>query len=105
MRARAEKHASESMSERHLMRELRSLRTALRHLTEQNLLFINVIDTTIGTDRTMPPEVGRKLAALCNDLEMKTDQVRFSKLGVDFRDDDKPGLIKRLRAGRGVKLS
>lgn len=104
MRDRAEKRAFDSISERHLMRELRGLRTALRHLTEQNLLFINQIDTTIGTDPTMPPGVGRKLAAFCNDLEMKTDQVRFSKLGVDFRDDDKPALIKRLRAGRGVKL-
>lgn len=73
-----------------LRAEARKLRKALEDLAATNLSFL----TALGAEVKLPstPERGRRISHLCNALDMATDRVRFFRLGVDYRTDDKSKL-------------
>lgn len=73
-----------------LRSEVRKLRKALEELVATNLSFLTALDIEMKQEAT--PERGRRIARLCNALDMATDRVRYFRLGVDYRTDDKSKL-------------
>jgi hypothetical protein len=60
----------------------------LRKLTEGVTAFLAILDREMGQPSTEMR--GRRIAKLCNDLDMLNDRIRYSALGIDFRTDSKP---------------
>lgn len=62
-------------------------RRSLKKLTESVIAFLGQIDVLMKQPSS--DERGRKIARLCNSIEMINDGIRYSTLGVDFRKDKK----------------
>lgn len=73
-----------------IKKEARTLRKELRQLSDVILLHLHKIDE-IFEDKTIPNEVGIKMAKLSNKLDFKNDFVRHFvlNLGIDKKDKDK----------------
>jgi len=87
-----------------LKAELRHIRKALKALSGTVGEFLRLLDETMQGPSTF--ERGRRIAKLCNALDMANDGVRYNHLGVNFRRDKKPKLkmyrdLRRLESMRG----
>ena len=75
----------------------------LRKLTEGVTAFLAILDSEMGQPSTEMR--GRRIAKLCNDLDVLNDRIRYSALGIDFRTDSKPArkaaLASNLAEGLG----
>lgn len=78
-------------------KELRKVRRDLERLSNVVLLFIDTADRHFASDPTIPRAAGSLMAQFLNCLEQSNDQIRYSTLGVNYRTDDKPKAIRRLR--------
>jgi hypothetical protein len=67
--------------------EARKYKKALEGLTTAVMRHLGMLDKVMKEPES--PERGKKIALLCNALDMANDQVRYSELGVDFRKDNK----------------
>ena len=81
-------------------KEARKLRKSLERITDAVLLYIDQIDA-MGAEIT--GEAGSRLAKLSNWLDMQNDGVRYSVLGVDFRNDDKKRRVRMLKARHMIR--
>jgi len=96
MSAANDESASTAKLERELRKEARDLRKQLQHLSDAVLLHLHALDTGIGAEKTLPRDIGSKMAKIANTLDMENDRIRFSALGVDFRKDDKAKAVAKL---------
>lgn len=80
---------------RQKQREARELRGSLQALSDSVLLFLAALDQAMKGPEG--EERGKRIAHLCNQLDLANDRVRFSALGVDFRKDDKATVVATLR--------
>jgi len=78
-------------------RELRRLRRDFRTLTDQVLLFLDALDAAAMKDLTVPRPASERLAKLANALDLANDQARYFGLGLDYRRDNKPLAVARLK--------
>lgn len=62
-------------------------RRNLKKLTESVVAFLGQLDVLMNQPSTV--ERGKKIALLCNSMEMVNDGVRYGALGIDFRKDKK----------------
>lgn len=63
-------------------------RRDLKKLTQSITAFLGRLDDLMKEPST--DERGRRIAKLCNAMEMVNDQVRYGSLGINFRTDKKP---------------
>lgn len=82
--------------ERKLKKEARELRKNLQTLSNAILLHLHALDNECSPDKAIPRETGKRLAKIANWLDMENDKVRYSALGVDFRNDDKTRAVRKL---------
>jgi hypothetical protein len=68
-------------------REIRNLRKHLKNLSLNVTACLRAIDLEMHAPST--PERGKKIAIICNALDMANDQTRYFALGVDYRADKK----------------
>lgn len=83
------------------VKEARKVRRELQDLSDAILLFADAVDAAFMKDQTVPPAAGGKLARLLTALDVQNDRVRYFTLGVDYRTDNKPAAVARLRAKAG----
>lgn len=62
----------------------------LKSLVAAVSLHLDALDKVMQGPST--PKRGKKVAALCNALEMENDRARYFGLGVNWRKDKKPRL-------------
>lgn len=67
--------------------EARTYKKSLESLTTAVMCHLALLDKVMKEPES--PERGKKIAQLCNALDVANDQVRYSVLGVDFRKDNK----------------
>lgn len=79
-----------TIAARQLTREKRKLKSALKALTKTCGEALRAIDHEMSQPST--PERGRRIASICNALEMANDHARYFALGVNYRTD-----VKNLR--------
>ena len=75
-------------------KEERKLRKHLKRLTNDILLFLDALDKEMKKPSTS--ERGKRIAKLCNSMDMENDEARYFGLGVDFRRDNKERIVARL---------
>ena len=68
----------------------RELFTKLAHLCASTRTALAEIDAAMA--KAPEAERGKKVAAICNALEMVNDQVRYFTLGIDYRKDKPLGV-------------
>ena len=74
----------------------RAVDRTLKLLSDQVLICLDAIDAEMK--KPSDANRGKRIATICNALEMVNDQIRYGELGVDFRNDDKKEAIATLLA-------
>lgn len=69
-------------------KEAKNYKKYLKSLTESVIVCLNAFDTEMKKPATI--ERGKRIAKICNALEMENDKARYFGLGVDYRKDKKP---------------
>lgn len=73
----------------------------LKRLSDAVLVFLHLLDAEMMAPSTEMR--GRRVAKLCNLLDLENDRVRFGALGVNFRKDNKDKAVaKLLRKGENA---
>jgi hypothetical protein len=67
--------------------ETRKYRASLVAVTSAVRTFLAALDGEMKNPSTV--ERGKRIAALCNSLEMVNDNARYFALGIDYRKDKK----------------
>jgi hypothetical protein len=67
--------------------EIRKYRNSLVAVTNAVRTFLHALDGEMKLPSTV--DRGKRIAALCNQLEMANDNARYFGLGIDFRMDRK----------------
>ncbi len=69
------------------IKECKKLRKYLQDLTKNVKVCLNALDEEMKKPSDV--ERGRRIAKICNALEMANDQARYFGLGIDYRKDKK----------------
>jgi hypothetical protein len=68
-------------------KEVRNLRKYLTDLTKSVKICLNAFDEEMK--KPSSNERGKRIAQICNALEMENDRARYFGLGIDYRKDKK----------------
>ena len=83
-------------------REAKEMRKALQTLSDTVLLGLDALDKAVATRRDLPTDFGHWLGKWVNTLDMANDSVRYAKLGVDYRKDDKDKAVLKIKKARSI---
>ena len=78
-----------------MKKEVRDIKKQLKLLSDCVSVSIYGMDL-IFADKRIPPDIGRKLAKITNQLDYFNDRIRYFSLGVDHRTDDKVKAVKKI---------
>ena len=74
---------------RQCLKDRNNLKVYLNSLTDAVMVCLREIDKEMQKPSTV--DRGKRIATICNALEMVNDQARYFGLGIDYRTDKKKG--------------
>ncbi len=83
-----------------LKRENRKLKKELRSLSDMILLYLHGIDDLFMEEKSISPEISRKLGLLSNKLDYRNDQIRHFILNLGISAKDKERAVKNIKKAR-----
>jgi len=78
-------------------KELLKLRRELRSLSDAILFYLDKVDEIFMSDKTIPDDVGKKVARLSNELDFANDSVRHFALHLGISKKDKEKAVAKIR--------